>query len=284
MTLIKGPRDWVDIVEWDRVAVPALDLRFGYDNFVQLLYLPWFTPSKLPISNSRWDRDLTLGLKFGEQQVLSRNNFQFAFRAGLVLKGFDIGLSFYEGHSYSPSFRLESISTTEFRLVPVYREEEVFSNYISKEILGFIFRSEIGFFSQEDEDNFVQFVLGVDREWSRFLKATDSFYILIQYVNEIETQTNSPVQFDTIDFRRSFNNSLMGRLKYSFDQESRLALKFEGSFNFSDQDYYFEPAVVLQKNNFQIEAGVGLLSGRQQTFWGGYEKNDRVFAKITYVY
>ncbi len=43
-----APRDYLDVVEWKRMGAPSVSARLGYDSFVEFVYIPWFTPSKLP--------------------------------------------------------------------------------------------------------------------------------------------------------------------------------------------------------------------------------------------
>jgi hypothetical protein len=57
-----SPRDWTDIIRSERIGVPSLDVRLGYDSYVQFVYIPLFSPSKLPVAGSRWERCLLPGL------------------------------------------------------------------------------------------------------------------------------------------------------------------------------------------------------------------------------
>lgn len=272
-----NPRDWTDLVEWERIGVPAFFASYGFDTSLEFIYVPWFTASKFP--EDRWDRELPEGIKFGDQEY-NRNSGQFSTRLKTTQKGWDLAAVFYKGKSFSPSYEINNIAL-EHELVPVYRDEEVYALSAATEIAGFNFRAETGYFHQEKDDDFIQYVGGVDREFS-ISGTDDSLYVLIQYANEIETQSDSPVNFRTFDNRRSLNNSFMSKLKYSFNDN--LAAKLEGSYNFSDKDSYFEPAVSWQKDSWEIEAGFGFFSGPENSFFGGYEKNNRFFFKASYFF
>ena len=142
-------------------------------------------------------------------------------------------------------------------------------------------RAEAGYFAQHGEDDFVQYVLGADREWVNVIKSSDSFYALIQYVNEFKIHKRSLADPELTDFRRIFNHSLMSRLKYTFPGE-RLALKLEAVFDLVDHDSYIAPAVVLTLKSLEVELGVAVISGNPGTFCGGFASNDRLFLKMTY--
>jgi hypothetical protein len=274
-----NPRDWKDVIRREKVGLPAVSVRYGRDTFIEAVYLPFFSPSKLP--EGRWKRDLPLGLVGGEQEILSRGHPQFAVLVGTIAWDCDLGASFYKGYSYSPSFKLEPISVSAAELIPVYCSEEVYALSAAKSIAGFDFRAEAGYFRQENEDDFIQCVLGADREWNEVFGLTDTLYVLVQYVDEEETQHDAPVPFKTIDFRRVFNNAAMGRIKYSPDGD-KWSFKLEGSYNFSEKDYYIQPSVGWEKANFEIEGGIDVLGGPKDSFFGGYNRNDRTYIKIVW--
>lgn len=279
-----APRDYLDVVEWERMGVPSISARLGYDSYVEFVYLPWFTPSKLPAEGGRWERGLPPDMAYGEQDLPGRSRGQFAFRAGTVAAGFDIGVSFYRGYSYSPFYRAEPLSAALLQFTPCYKEETVYAFSLAKEVYGYNIRAEAGYFDQTGEDRFIQYVAGVDREWAGILREGDAFYVLLQYSNEIKTYSSRSLSSDMIDFRRVFNNAVTGRVTYSFDSQRRWTLKIKGSYNFSGGDSLLEPALAWRKDRFEIEGGVDILSGPASSFWGGYGNNDRIFLKMNIKY
>ncbi len=224
------------------------------------------------------------GLTYGEQDVLSRGHGQFAFRAGTVMNGFDIGISFYRGYSYSPFYNAAPLSGALLQLTPCYKEETVYAASIAKEVYGYDIRAEAGYFDQSGEDRFVQYVAGIDREWTDIVREGDAFYVLLQYSNEVKTFSSHSLCSDMIDFRRVFNNSVTWRLAYALDSGRRWTVKVKGSYNFSDGDSLIEPAMVLRKDRIEIEGGLDIFSGPTSSFWGGYGSNDRVFLKMSVHY
>lgn len=277
-----NPRDWTDILQSERVGVPAACLRIGYNTYGELVYVPWLTPSKLPVIGGRWERDLPPGLINGEQEIPGRDHGQVSVRAGATLEGFDFGAVYHRGYGYSPSFKLSPASDTSFELVPVYRLEEVYSSSAAGALGAFNARCELGYFKQRDEDDFLQYVLGIDREWSGIVRPVDSLYVLVQYANETVIQHDNPVGFPTIDFRRILANAVMEKLTYSFDSQRTWTIKLEGAYNLGDGDSFFEPAIIWRKRSFELEAGVNILSGGESTFFGGYGSNDRLYSKMTF--
>ncbi|OPY17301.1 MAG: hypothetical protein A4E69_00033 [Syntrophus sp. PtaB.Bin138] len=279
-----APRDYLDVVEWERLGVPSVSARLGYDSYVEFVYVPWFTPSKLPAEGGRWERDLPPGMSYGEQDLPGRSRGQFAFRAGMVAAGFDMGVSLYQGYSYSPFYRTGPPSAAPLQFVPCYKEETVYAASLAKEVHGYNLRAEAGYFDQRGEDRFVQYVAGIDREWANILREGDAFYALLQYSGEAKTYSSHSLSSEMIDFRRVFNNSLTWRVGYTLDPGRQWTVKAKGSYNFSGGDSLIEPAVVWRKDRFEIEGGVDILSGPTNSFWGGYGNDDRLFLKMNIRY
>lgn len=277
-----SPRDYMEIVRWERIGVPAVNIRYGGDTFVEGIYIPFFTPSKLPKIGSRWDRDLPTGLSASEQDVLGKDHGQFAFRVGTNFKGFDLTANYFHGYSYSPAIRLENGLNGMTELVPNYLPLEAYSISAAKSWKGFTFRGEIGYFQQSGDDDFIQYVIGADREFTNLIGKTDSFYLLLQYANEIKTRSKNELPFETVDFRRVFNNAIMVKAKYAPSDSSRWEYKLEGTYNLTDQDIYIQPAATWKYKSFQVEGGLNMFFGPSSSFFGGYKRNDYLFLKTTY--
>jgi hypothetical protein len=276
-----SPRDWSDLIEWERVGVPAVNLRVGQDRYLQMVYVPFFTPSKLPLQNDRWIPEALPELTPAEADRPDTDRGQFALRLGAALRGVDLAITYFNGFSISPAFLPVADGNAAFRIRPVYFKAQVVSASMATQVAAVAVRAEAGYFDQDGEDDFVQYVLGADREWVNTIKPTDSFYVLIQYVHELKIHARSLGDPELTDFRRIFNNSLLARLKYTFSGE-RWALKLEAVCDLADHDSYIAPTVILTLKNLEVELGVSMISGSTGTFWGGFASNDRLFLKGVY--
>lgn len=273
-----SPRDWTDIIRWERRGLPSVDLRIGTDNFVEAAFIPFFTPSRLAPPDSRWERALQPGTSYGTQEYPSSYSPQYALRTGATINGFDVGASFFHGYSYSPFWRPQ-VTSTGMDIHPIYLMENVYAVSAAKEFAGFNTRLEIGLFDQQHADDFTQYVFGIDREFGNVLRPGDSFYLLLQYADEHVWHKETPFGIDAIDMRRIFNRTVMGKMKYGFDDSREWSLKLEGSYNSEKKDSYMQPAVVWKRGNMEIEAGWDIFSGAPDSFFGGFKQNDRKFVK-----
>lgn len=269
-----NPRDMTDIVWWRYQSVPAVDLKIGGDTFIEAVAVPWFTPAKLPLPGARWERDMG-GLLLADQKLRDRYNGQYALRAGTTVGEFGLSVSYYSG--YFSSYQLNG-----FVLTPLYRPEEIYSASITKGVAGFNLRAEAGYFNQDGDDKFIQYVFAADRQWSQLFKPADLFFILAQYCGEDVTKANNPTGLPTIDFRRIFKNSVMAKTEYAPNENGPWRLRLEGSYSFHEYGLYLQPSIAWHQDKYEIKTGVDIFSGPRESFFGGYRDNNRLFAVIAW--
>jgi hypothetical protein len=165
-----------------------------------------------------------------------------------------------------------------------YSDQKVISGALVKEIpWGVILKSEVGYYDQDKGDNFFQYVLAAQKEFYGLFRATDSLVLLFQYTNEEVTSEASESVVEVTDFRRSFRNSFLWKAGYEFGGGCPWKLELEGSYNLSDSDSFWRPKVVYQQDNWQLEGGIQLTNGPEDSFWGQYE-NDAVFLTFKYFF
>lgn len=274
-----APSDLQDIPRWERKGVYALSLRVGNDTYLEGVLIPFFTPTKLPVPGSRWSRELPVGLEYGSQELPETDASQFAFRAGTNRGGWDLALSYYHGYGYSPSFFLQPLSFTTAAVIPTYLRNDVVALSAAGEVVNLNWRFEAGYFRQEVADDFVQLVLGADREWNGVLRESDTLYLLLQYSNEIVVEDGVPPLFRIYDFRRVLSNALITKMRWVPTEGSKWSLNFEGSYNFSDGDHYGQPSIGWKWDSVELTAGLDFVGGSGDTFFGGYGHGDRVFLR-----
>ncbi|MGV9174202.1 MAG: hypothetical protein ACOC35_16770 [Promethearchaeia archaeon] len=192
-------------------------------------------------------------------------------------------LAYYDGVSYNPYGEI-NLGLTGPELELKYSNQKVVSGALVKEIpWGIILKSEAGYYDQDKGDDFFQYVLGAQKEFHGLFRATDSLVLLLQYTNEEVTPEASDSVVEVTDFRRSFQNSFLWKVDYEFGGSCPWKLELEGSYNFSDSDSFWRPKVVYQKDNWQLEGGIQLTNGPEDSFWGQYE-NDAAFLTFKYFF
>jgi len=266
-----SPRDFTELTDWERVGILAMNFRYdGMDFFWQAVFVPRFTSSKLP--RGRWQEELPPGLNF--EEIIEKNNSQFALRFGKTFQNLDLTVGFYQGVSFS-SYGVLNGAILESH----YSKERVYSLAATSEIGGFILTRELGYYDQDKGDNFLQGALGIRREFDGVFNDNDTLSILIQYSNEIIISEDSLI-VEMTDFRRGFNKSIVFRAFYEKGMNSPWRSEFEGSF--SKHDYFVKPEIIYSRDDWEIESGIEIAGGSKDSFWGKYNKVKSVFFKFIF--
>ncbi len=280
-----NPRDWLDFVKVrDKIGVPSTSLKFGNDTFIETVFVPWLTNSRLPSGTQRWSKELTANIDYLPAKDYMDYEPQFGTRIGTNINGFDLGASYYEGFSYSPHYQLLPTSSTTARLRPIHHSEKVIATTMAKSLGVYNLRSEVGYFEQKTSDNFLQVVVGVDREWTDVWNETDSLYVLLQSSKSFITKDHNSVA-GTYDFRRVLDDAIMCKIKYTPSDSSTWSWGAEGSYNFAKHDWFIEPNVAKKfGSSVSAKLAMDFMGGPDSSFFGGYNNNNRATVVVTWFF
>jgi hypothetical protein len=189
------PYDYLNIVEEERIPVPAVkaDAYIG-DTHLEASWLPWFTPTRLPLLNQRWfprlptstkaplgpageEVDVDLTFQDGHIDFLARTfgNGQWGVRWNQVVRGGEVSISYFDGFDDFPFFRpstaiLPVLTPRRQALVSLDREyhpTQVFGADFASGLGPFGMRGELAYFDVEQGDldnrDRLAFVIGLDR-------------------------------------------------------------------------------------------------------------------------
>ena len=145
---------------------------------------------------------------------------------------------------------------------------------------GIGLKAESAWFDQGgNQDEFVQSVVGFDRLWER-----DYFtvFILLQYIREDVTHHGSS-PFQEFDLRRVFKDALAGQIELEFWEKWTFELK--GVFGFEDKGKYVQPKLTRYLGeSWEVSLGYDYLGGPEDSFFGRYEDNSRLFMELRYYF
>ena len=278
------PRNWTDLLEWERIAVPGVNLRFGATTYIEAVgYM--FTASKLP--RGQFQRWLPAGLQEAWQNVPERHRANLAVRAGTNWKNTDFVVAAFHGYAMSPSVRFQPTSLFSADLVPQYNRQTVITASAVRELpKGVIGRFEIGHFWQKGPyDNFLQIVGNLQKEWTSVLKEGDRFFALLQYSDAVITRNKNRLPFKPLDFRQSLNGMPTLKLQWSPSQEMKWTLEVEGGYNVRNSDWIVRPSITykIPKYNVEFKGGVDVFGGPKTSFFGGYrDASPRIYTMATW--
>jgi hypothetical protein len=269
-----SPFDFGDFIRWDeRRGVSAVDLRFGYSTYLELLFVPRFVPSILPYDP--WQPSFPAGITVNAVGALDDSSFGARF--GSKVGGFDCGASASYSYSVVPVIGLD-IAGGIPTITPRYHREKVFSGWVSGEFLdGSISKLEVAYTDRDAADDFVKIGFSTDYYWNNLLTESDELYVLLQFVIDLKVRNES--SFDYLDISRL--EGLMWRVKYDFAR-SDFSTKVEGHYNPFGGDFHIQPSVQWAKGIWSTELGGGVLGGPRDSFWGSPLADYYLFCSLTF--
>ncbi len=276
-----SPFDLERPIDRERIGIFSVILKVGdEEKFSELVFVPKVTPSRLPQGNwNLFPEDVLVA----KQEVDSQP--QIAFRGKYLWQDFDLGVIYYHGIAFSPNARGEK-TLTGFVLVPFYDQLDAGVVSVSKELLGFIVRAEVGYFDHETGDDFFSYVVSLDREFYEVFREEDSLYFLLQYSDQVVSSESQAGFSGWIDFRRIFDNSLTATFVYQFSEESEWELNGEWAHSIDTGSGYAEVEVSkevhFEKTSMEVKVGADFFYGPEETFWGGYEDEQLIYAGVSF--
>ncbi len=295
--------DYLDLIEYERLGVSAVRARqyFGSSS-LDLVWVPLFTPTRLPLLRSRWfplpQKLPSFPIQFRSSVHFPSNtlaNSQFAARWDHTQHGWDYSLSYFKGWndlaSYTPALSNFSPLPVPSRPVQIdlarsFRRLEAIGGDFSGAPGGNGVRGEIAFFRPEkkrsnplsfiDERNYLQYALGADKHHG-------DWYFLGEVLGDHSfgrSESSSLFQPGTLRFPdRGFGHSLLGRVERTINPWSSFRLttiiRLTGGGLLLQPDYQYQVAQA-----WKAEVGVLILGGRGSDFLGQYRDNSRLYVKL----
>lgn len=293
-----NPRDWVDVPAAGKIGVPSVSLyRYGQVVDAQVVVAPWFTPARLPGADNRWlviDDAALDGFRhaFGVEPVVvdggrelpgrSLENAQAGARlsSSALLSGWDLAVAANVGHESIGVIRGDAL-LPELVLTVVYPEYQEVGAGASTTWGEWEVHAEAAYHRTEDErqdDDYVEYVAGVNRTWhDTFLEAVESVTLTLEYAGEAVTRSrpDDSAYVDAV-LARGLTGTVLGRTQFRFTEDC--SLEVAGAVNVEPGDFRLRSGLTVKPlDGVELEAGVDLFEGPCDSFFGGWDNNDRVF-------
>ena len=272
-----APKDYLSsVVDSDFLGVTAARLTLaGAANSVDLVWQPWFTPSRTPLLNQRWTvippevssvAILDGGARYpGGSQLGARWNHLGA--------GYEYSLCFFDGRNNLPLFSATfNAATNAATLQRYYPELRLYGGDAAIPLPWITLKSEAAYFTSTtpNADEYVLYVVQLERqvkEWS----------FVGGYAGEVVTRsTGNPLQFAP---DRGFARSFVGRAALTINANRSLsvdaAARAAGSFARFEYSQTFG-------QHWRATGGVAWIRGDMADFLGQYHRNSYGLLAIRY--
>ncbi len=284
-----NPNDFSTLLDDEPIGVIAGKVNYYYEDIgLEAIVVPTFTPSRFPPRGTRFDlvpTNLPLPLLEVDERADTLDDVQYGLRASSTYEGWDFSLSWYDGVNHFPGTRLAP--TPQFPFVgiqPVYYRRRMLGGDFATTFGRLGLRGEGAWFRTDGhrQDEYLQYVLGVDYTWTNVFRDHDIFAI-VEYAGE-HVITQQQKGLDAGALERAFANSAAWNIDYQVTEF--LTYTVRGVYNFDGRDNFFvEPQVEYAMNDHvTITAGFDIIHGGGQTLFGLMSENDQFYLKARYTF
>jgi hypothetical protein len=265
--------------------------------------VPVFTPSRLPLRNSRWAPEPPPGFiavvdhrELPEREV---DTMQYAARVRTTVAGWDLAATYYDGFRSTPVFRQSSLTVAPGveipRLTPVFTRIRAAGVDWSTTFRGLEFHGEAvaRFAVANGRDDRFHGITGVNYTWDGVgLRWLDAVTVVFEYAREIVLATRdrtilppgSAGVLGDLLADNAFRNALVGRVELKLSENTRVKLTQVTDLAGAPSHYTQVKLGHRLTDAWSAEIGVDVLTGGGQTFWGRWGDNDRAFVSVKYLF
>lgn len=280
-----NPRDYIDLfVEEEKIGVPAINLLYYWNDFTfDLVFIPTYTPTRLPLINSRHsflDPEIPFVVNGRELPADTLSSSQSGIRVLRHISGWDFSLSYYDGYDDLTLATIESDQS----LTPRYNRIRVIGADFATTFGGLGVHGEAAqfFYDGSKDADYLQYILGIDYTWTDVIYDHDIFLIM-EYMGDTATQSREDKRTAFASgLGRVFRNSFLSTITYKFFDTLELENKL--LFNMDHHlSYVIKPEVHYDiSDELKITLGIDFIEGVQDTFFGQFDHDDRGYFFLRY--
>jgi len=272
-----APKDYLSsVVDADFLGVSAARVTYesGGDT-VDVVWQPWFTPSRTPLLNQRWTAPPAeaAGVSIVDAGALYPGGSQYGARWNHIGSGYEYSLCFFDGYQNLPSFDvLFTPRPPTVALKRMYPGLRLYGGDAAVPLRWLTIKGETAYFtsSTPGAEEYALYVIQLERqvkEWS----------FVGGYAGSVVTQdAASPLQFAP---DRGFAKSFVGRAGLTIDANRSLAI--ETAVRSGGSFVRFEYSQLFGQH-WRATGGIAWVRGDMDDFLGQYRRNSYGSLAIRY--
>jgi len=272
-----APGDYLSsVVDSDFLGVAATRVTYesGGDT-IDLVWQPWFTPSRTPLLNQRWTAlpPEAAGISIVDAGARYPGGSQYGARWNHVGSGYEYSLCFFDGYNNLPLFSATfNPLASSVALQRYYPQLRLYGGDAAVPLTWFTIKGEAAYFtsSTPDTDQYWLYVIQLERqvkEWS----------FVGGYAGEAATRSSgNPLQFAP---DRGFARSFVGRAGLTIDVNRSLAV--EAAIRAAGSFVRFEYSQGIGQH-WRATGGWAWIRGDMTDFLGQYHRNSYGLLSIRY--
>lgn len=272
-----APRDFMDVVVSDFLAVSGARLTYERSGrSIDLVWVPAFTPSRLPLAGRRWAATppVTEFVATVDGGAEYPKGSQFGARWNHVASGFEYSLSFYQGFNHLPLFDSRfTPAPPRIEVVQVFPATRMYGGDVAWPLRWFTLKGEAGYFTSRDPraDEYGLYVIQAERQ-------VGEWFLVGGYAGQTVTKRRAITDFAP---DRGMARSFVGRASYTIDVNRSLTL--QGIVRQNGDGVWLEGEYSqAMGQHWRTTVRFDLIRGRDSDFLGQYRRNSHLTATVRY--
>ncbi len=283
-----APRDFLNVIDNEFLPVRGVRsvLALG-SNTIEAVWVPYFTPSRLPLFNQRW----TPGpgaVVVDERQTRFPERAQIGVRWGRTGSGYEYSVSFFDGFNHLPNLEPTVPITFVLAVTPAGApldaplEIPIAKRYPSLRMYGgdaafptrwFTVKGEVGSFtsSTPQTDDYVLYVVQLERQMGEWV-------FIGGYAGEAVTNRRAFLSFAP---DRGTSRSVLGRASYTIDTNRSAAIEAAVRQN-GDGLYIKGEFSQAHRQHWRTTVTAVLIRGEPADFIGQFRSNSHMALSLRY--
>jgi hypothetical protein len=272
-----APRDFLNVLDGDFLAVSGARgvLQLGA-HAVDVVWVPFFTPSRVPLLNQRWapvPADPRV-ISLNEIGAVIPDGSQAGVRYSRTAARFEYSLSVFDGFNHLPNVKVvPGLRSGRFDLVRRYPSMRSFGGDVAMPTRWFTVKSEAAYStsSEPGTDDFLLYVIQLERQ-------SGEWQFIGGYAGEAVTNRRGGATFAP---DRGLTRAIVARAAYTIDPNRSVA--FEGAARQNGDGVYSKLEYSQAAGqHWRATAGAVLIGGRSGDFLGQYNRNSHVALGLRY--
>ena len=275
-----APRDFINVVDNDFLAVTGARAVFQRgSNSIEAVWVPWMTPSRIPLLNQRWTSVPNRpAVPLVDKGAVIPDGSQAGVHLSHTGNGYEAAATFYNGFNTLPDI------VTQPNLIPPgipvsvslfkqYREQRMYGVDAAVPTRLFTVKGETGYFTTTTPgaDEYVIYVLQAERQ-------TGEWLLDAGYAGQVVTETGT---LRTFAPDRGLTRSIVARASYTIDPNRDATIETAVRQN---GDGFLLKGVFSQAHgrHIRVTASASLLRGQPDDFLGQYRLNSHATLALRY--
>ena len=309
-----NPYDFLDVPAAEKIGIPALAMyRYGENVSTQLVYVPVFIPGRLPGTGNRWvfeDAETMEQIHetFGDWYTIVDGgrllppgvpkNAQYALKlnSSSLVMGWDLFLEYFQGHYSSGVLYLDQVvfptgepdtglQAPRLIIKMVYPACREIAAGVSTTAGNWEFHAEGALhhtLDRQKDDSVSEYIAGFTHTlYDPGLPFLQELRGTVEYAGIAVTRERpSESRYSGAGFGRGLDNTLLTNLRLQFSGDTYLDLGT--AVNLDPGDRYSWIAFSQRVwDRITLEVDCQVFAGPPESFFGGWDKNDRLVLRIT---